>query len=176
MGFFQRVKVMLGLADESEDEQYDDEYEDEAFDDDEDEPGYTPKRTYASPYGSDPASVRRVSREPDLARARSAAPLRAVAQPVEAPQVRIHTVEPKSYAEAQSIADKFKAGQPVIMNLALTEPELGKRLLDFAAGLTYGLDGGIQKVSERVFMLTPKNVDVSASDRVKSRGAGMFGG
>jgi cell division inhibitor SepF len=174
MGFFQRVKVMLGLADEYEDEQYDDEY-DEEIDDEDEEPAYTPTRTYASPYGSDPASVRRVSREPDLARARHAAPLRAVAPPTEAPQVKIHTVEPKTYAEAQSIADKFKAGQPVIMNLSLTDADLGKRLLDFAAGLTYGLDGGIQKVSERVFMLTPRNVDVSAGDRIRSRGAGMFG-
>ena len=175
MGFIQRVKVMLGLADEYEDEQFDDEF-DEAFEDD-DESEYPATRTYASPYGSEPASVRRVSREPDLARARSAAPLRAVppAGPAEAPQVKIHTVEPRSYAEAQSIADKFKAGQPVILNLASTDSDLGKRLLDFAAGLTYGLDGGIQKVSERVFMLTPHNVDVSAGDRVKSRAAGLFG-
>ncbi len=174
MGFFQRVKVMLGLADEYEDDQFDDEY-DEGFEEEE-EPEYTPSRTYASPYGTEPASVRRVSREPDLARARQVASLRAVAPaPVEAPQVKIYTVEPKSYAEAQSIADKFKAGQPVIMNLAMTDPDLGKRLLDFAAGLTYALDGGIQKVSERVFMLTPRNVDVSANERARTRGSNLFG-
>lgn len=177
MGFMHRVKVMLGLADEYDDE-YDDEYgpEDEIEDDD-----FEPApRAYTSPYGAEPLSVRRVSREPDLARARDAAPLRAVPNysdtPAGAPQVKIHTIEPRSYAEAQSIADKFKASEPVIMNLIGTDADLSKRLLDFASGLTYGLDGGLQKVSEKVFMLTPHNVDLSAGDRgVRSRGASLFG-
>jgi cell division inhibitor SepF len=175
MGFMHRVKVMLGLADE-----YDDEYEDEYapaddFDDEEEPAG----RAYTSPYGSESLSVRRISREPDLERARDAAPLRAVPSPGDAgssaPQVKIHTVEPRSFSEAQSIADKFKAGQPVIMNLTATEPELSKRLLDFASGLTYALDGGLQKVSDRVFMLTPRNVDLSSAGQVRSRSAGLFG-
>lgn len=182
MGFMQRVKVMLGLADEYDDE-YDGQYpEDDEYDED-DEPAYEPapgapvrESEYASPYGSTPASVRRVNREPDLARARDAAPLRAVpSASVPAPQVKIHTVEPRSYSEAQSIADKFKAGQPVIMNLTMTDADLAKRLIDFASGLTYGLDGGVQKVSERVFMLTPRNVDVSATDRARLRGGKPFG-
>jgi cell division inhibitor SepF len=92
-----------------------------------------------------------------------------------APQVRIHTVEPRAFSEAQSIADKFKMGQPVIMNLTGTEPELSKRLLDFASGLTYALDGGLQKVSDRVFMLTPRNVDLSNAGQVRSRAASLFG-
>jgi len=177
MGFMHRVKVMLGLADEYEDEYEDEEYPAEEDDDEEFEPA---PRPYMSPYGSEPLSVRRVSREPDLARAREAAPLRSVPNASDAsasgPQVKIHAVEPRSYAEAQSIADKFRAGQPVIMNLTSTEPELSKRLLDFAAGLTYGLDGGLQKVSDRVFMLTPRNVDMSgAGERVRSRAANLFG-
>ncbi|HEY5548601.1 MAG TPA: cell division protein SepF [Coriobacteriia bacterium] len=179
MGFMHRVKVMLGLADEFEDEYDDgygavDEYEDEG-DVDFDGPATHP---YPSPYGSEPLSVRRVNREPDVARARDATPLRAVPSPMDrpaAPQVKIHTIEPRSYAEAQSIADKFKAGQPVIMNLLGTDAELCKKLLDFAAGLTYGLDGGIQKVSDKVYMLTPRNVDVSVGERVRSRGANVFG-
>jgi cell division inhibitor SepF len=177
MGFMQRVKVMLGLADEFDDE-YDDEYAPESDFDDEDE--YEPPApAYTSPYGSESLSVRRVSREPDVARARGAAPLRAVPsmqEPVSTPQVKIHAVEPRTYAEAQSIADKFKAGQSVIMNLTSTDADLSKRLLDFASGLTYGLDGGLQKVSDKVFMLTPRNVDVSAAgERVRSRAASLFG-
>jgi cell division inhibitor SepF len=86
----------------------------------------------------------------------------------------MHIVEPRSFAEAQSIADRFKAGTPVIMNLSSSDAELSKRLLDFASGLTYGLDGGLQKVSEKVFMLTPSNVDVSAEDRRKLRDEGLF--
>ncbi len=177
MGFMQRVKVMLGLADDYEDEYYEDEEYVET--DDDEDAGYEPVRTappeYKSPYGNEPASVRRVNREPDVARAREAAPLRAVpSAPASSAQVRIHTIEPRSYGEAQSIADKFKAGQPVIMNLTTADPDLGKRLIDFASGLTYGLDGGLQKVSDRVFMLTPANVDVSAEDRRRLRDKGLF--
>jgi cell division inhibitor SepF len=176
MGFMHRVKVMLGLADEYDDE-YDDEYAPVDEYDDEDDPG---SRAYTSPYGNESGAVRRISREPDLIRARDAAPLRAVPSPSEmpasAPQVKIHTVEPRAFSEAQSIADKFKAGQPVIMNLTGTEPELSKRLLDFASGLTYAMDGGLQKVSDRVFMLTPRNVDLSSAGTVRSRtAAGLFG-
>lgn len=88
--------------------------------------------------------------------------------------MKMHIVEPKSFTEAQAIADKFKQGTPVIMNMSVTSPDLAKRLLDFASGLTYALDGGLQKVSERVFMLTPHNVDVSDADRRRMRDTGMF--
>lgn len=91
-----------------------------------------------------------------------------------APQVKMHIVEPKSFTEAQSIADRFKQGTPVIMNLTMTAPDLSKRLIDFASGLTYGLDGGLQKVSDKVFMLTPANVDVSAGDMRRLRDKGLF--
>lgn len=171
MGFMHRVKVMLGLADDYD--EYDDEYyeEDEAGEE-------QPSRSSApaSPYGAESSAVRRVSREPDIVRAREAAPvLRAVAPGgAPAPQVRIHTVEPRSFSEAQSIADKFRAGQPVIMNLAVTDPDLARRLLDFASGLTYGLGGGLQKVSDKVFMLSPPNVDVSAADKGLRGAGGMF--
>jgi cell division inhibitor SepF len=179
MGFMQRVKVMLGLADEYDDEEYDDEVHEDEYDEDDEEPAPRRESPYASPYGTEPASVRRVDRQPDLARARDAAPLRAVPSASDsgapAPQVKIHTVEPRSYSEAQGIADKFKAGQPVIMNLTMTDTDLAKRLIDFASGLTYGLDGGLQKVSEKVFMLSPRNVAVSAQDRVRSRGGNLFG-
>jgi len=177
MGFMHRVKVMLGLADDY------DEYDDEYYEEDEESEDY-PARTPAapaSPYAADSTTVRRVSREPDVARAREAAPvLRSVpsaapqaAPGAPAPQVRIHTVEPRSFSEAQSIADKFRAGQPVIMNLVVTDPDLARRLLDFASGLTYGLGGGLQKVSDKVFMLSPANVDVSATG-ARLREGGMF--
>lgn len=91
------------------------------------------------------------------------------------PQVKMQIVEPRAYAEAQAIADKFKMGVPVIMNLTMTDSELAKRLIDFASGLTYGLNGGLQKVSEKVFMLTPANVDVSDAQRAALRDRGLFG-
>lgn len=176
MSVWQRVKVRLGLEDEWEG-YADDEYYDDEPDDVED--GYDPPRrpTYESPYGGESTSVRRVHREEHGRRATR--PLRSVptgaasVTPV-APQVRIHIVEPKSFGEAQAIADKFKQGTPVVMNLSATKAELSKRLLDFAAGLTYGLDGGLQRVSDRVFLLTPANVDVSAEDRRRMKDTGLF--
>jgi cell division inhibitor SepF len=88
----------------------------------------------------------------------------------------MHIVEPKSFSEAQSIGDKFKKGTPVILNLTMTSPDLAKRFIDFASGLTYGLDGGLQKVSDRVFMLSPHNVEVTDADRRRLRDTGLFGG
>jgi len=163
MSVFQRVKEMLGLGGYEDDYDEDDRYED-------DEDGAFSRSSYRSPY-SEARSVLRVDREPDLDRARSASTFRG---PDGAPQVRMYIVEPKTYAEAQSIADRFRAGTPVIMNLSATSPDISKRLLDFTSGLTYGLDGGLQKVSERVFMLTPANVDVSAVDRQRLRDEGLF--
>ena len=90
------------------------------------------------------------------------------------PQVKMHIAEPKSYSEAQTIADRFKQGTPVIMNLTMTPPDVSKRLIDFASGLTYGLDGGLQRVSDRVFMLTPANVDVSAGEVRRLKDTGLF--
>lgn len=177
MGFMHRVKVILGLADDY------DEYDDEYYEEGEEGEEYEPRTSAppASPYAAESSTVRRVSREPDIARAREAAPvLRSVpassqgAPAAPAPQVRIHTVEPRSFTEAQSIADKFRAGQPVIMNLAVTDADLARRLIDFASGLTYGLGGGLQKVSDKVFMLSPANVDVSAADKARLRDRGMF--
>jgi cell division inhibitor SepF len=170
MGFMHRVKVMLGLADDY------DEYDDEYYEDDEavDEAPSRSSSVPAGPYAADSSAVRRVSREPDIVRAREAAPVLRSVSPAgtpptssgaPAPQVRIHTVEPRSFSEAQSIADKFRVGQPVIMNLAMTDADLARRLLDFASGLTYGLGGGLQKVSDKVFMLSPANVDVSAAGK-----------
>lgn len=187
MGLWHRVKVRLGLEEEWDDEGY---YEDEEYladEPDEFEGDYAPasRRASDSPYGSgaNANAVRRVDRGPDLDRARSTSsatlrsvPTGAASVTPASPQVKMHIVEPKSYAEAQAIADKFKQGTPVILNLTMTKPELAKRLLDFTSGLTYGLDGGLQKVSEKVFMLTPHNVQVSDADRRRLQGSGLFGG
>jgi cell division inhibitor SepF len=183
---WQRIKVRLGLADEWDDEEY---YEDDEYLDDDpaeiESDWGTSRRSsgHDSPYGSGagPNAVRRVDRGPDLDRARSMSgtPLRSVptgaasVTPV-TPHVKMHIVEPKSFGDAQSIGDKYRKGTPVILNLSSTKPELAKRLLDFAAGLTYGLDGGLQKVSDKVFMLTPHNVEVSDADRRRLRDTGLF--
>ncbi len=88
--------------------------------------------------------------------------------------VRVHLVNPHSFNDAQEIADGFKSGVPVILNLQTTEGELAKRLIDFASGLTYALDGGMQKVAEKTFMLTPRNVEVSAEEQARLVEKGFF--
>ena len=89
-------------------------------------------------------------------------------------QVRVHLVLPRSFNDAQQIADKFKEAIPVILNLQSSDQELSKRLIDFASGLTYALDGGMQRIADKVFLLTPRNVEVSAEERAKLLERGGF--
>jgi cell division inhibitor SepF len=88
--------------------------------------------------------------------------------------VRVHLVVPKSFNDAQQIADKFKDSIPVILNLQGSETDLAKRLIDFASGLTYALDGGMQRIADKVFMLTPRNVEISAEERARLIEKGFF--
>ena len=86
----------------------------------------------------------------------------------------VHLVIPKSFNDAQQVADKFREGMPVILNLQGTETQLVMRMIDFASGLTYALDGGMQRIAEKVFMLTPRNVELSAEERARLIEKGFF--
>jgi cell division inhibitor SepF len=88
--------------------------------------------------------------------------------------VRVHLVIPKSFNDAQQVADRFKDSIPVILNLQNSETDLAKRLIDFASGLTYALDGGMQRIADKVFMLTPRNVEISAEERARLIEKGFF--
>jgi len=88
--------------------------------------------------------------------------------------VRVHFVAPKNFNDVQDVADKFKDSIPVILNLQGADSDLSKRLIDFASGLTYGLDGGMQRVADKVFLLTPRNVEVSAEERARLLEKGFF--
>jgi len=85
---------------------------------------------------------------------------------------RIITVHPRTYNEARTIGEHFRDGVPVIMNLSEMEDVDAKRLVDFAAGLIFGLRGTIERVTSKVFLLSPQNVNVTAED--KERIAGGF--
>ena len=86
----------------------------------------------------------------------------------------VHLVIPRSFNDAQQIADKYKESIPVILNLQGSDAELSKRLIDFASGLTYALEGGMQRVADKVFLLTPRNVQVSAEERARLLERGGF--
>jgi cell division inhibitor SepF len=88
--------------------------------------------------------------------------------------VRVHLVHPKSFNDAQQVADRFKDSVPVILNLQGVDTDLSKRLIDFASGLTYALDGGMQRIADKVFMLTPRNVEISAEERARLIEKGFF--
>jgi cell division inhibitor SepF len=88
--------------------------------------------------------------------------------------VRVHLVIPKSFNDAQDVADKFRDAIPVILNLQGTDTDLSKRLIDFSSGLTYALDGGMQRIADKVFLLTPRNVEVSAEERARLIEKGFF--
>ena len=155
-----------------------------------DEEAYAAEEELERTYDRDSANVRRLSprrqrreefedwSEPDASVTNTAVirqgsgrrPLEAVASA----SVRVHLVVPRSFNDAQSIADKFKESVPVIVNLQGTDPDLSKRLIDFSSGLTYALNGSMQRVADKVFLLTPRNVEVSAEQRAQLIERGHF--
>ena len=177
MGIFDGLKSKFGFGNDWEDDEY---YEDEqptAPVDDAHDNGFdmgSRTYTYESPYGSGASvgAVRRRPRTPDLERAQAASgtPLRSVptgsanVTPM-TPQMRIHNARPTNFEEVSEIADKFKQGPPVVLDLSQVPSDQQRRYIDFASGLTYGLNGGINKVADAVFMLTPQNVEMSDADR-----------
>jgi len=103
-------------------------------------------------------------------------PVVAVPEPAPAPAqpYRITTLHPRTYNEARTIGERFRDGMPVIMNLTEMDDADAKRLVDFAAGLSFGLRGSIERVTAKVFLLSPQNVDVTAEDKARIREGGFF--
>ena len=176
MGFtdiWNRTLVYFGIAEEE----------------DWDEDGYVTEEELERTY-SDRPNVRRLAprrgqekfdegrdpgEQPKVAAAPAATPMRPRLRGVESPgSVRMHLVIPRSFNDAQQIADRFKQDIPVILNLQSSDQDLSKRLIDFASGLTYALDGGMQRVADKVFLLTPRNVEVSAEERARLLERGGF--
>jgi cell division inhibitor SepF len=86
----------------------------------------------------------------------------------------MHVVTPHSFNDAQQVADEFKRSKPVIINLQSTDRELSKRLIDFSSGMTYALGGGMQRISQGIFLLTPEDVEVSAEEKARILEGGFF--
>jgi cell division inhibitor SepF len=158
-GAFKKSLVWLGLVEPEDDEELADAAEP------------------ASRSQADRAPIRRV-RDDDVygrRRERLEEPTEAVIHSIpSAATGKVHLIEPSGFNDAEEIGEKFKADIPVIVNLQAMEPETAKRLIDFAAGLTFGLDGRIQRVADKVFLLTPRNVEVSAEERRRLQERGFF--
>jgi len=96
-------------------------------------------------------------------------------RPVEEEQrYQITTLHPTTYREARTIGEHFRDGVPVIINLTEMDEGDARRLVDFAAGLAFGLRGTIERVTNRVFLLSPANVQVTAEDKAKIAEGGFF--
>jgi cell division inhibitor SepF len=138
------------------------------------------------PIGLAAAPAPSVAAGPSSARAGGGAPAGATAaglavreeplpEPVPAPKpYRITTVHPRTYNEARTIGERYREGCPVIMNLTELDDADAKRLVDFAAGLIFGLRGSIERVTAKVFLLSPQDVDVTAEDKARIREGGFF--
>jgi cell division inhibitor SepF len=96
-----------------------------------------------------------------------------IATPV-ASAYHIITLQPRSYSEARRMGEHYREGNPVIINLDDMEEGERKRLVDFASGLVFGLHGRIERVSHKVFLLSPANVDVSSEDKTAAAQASFF--
>jgi cell division inhibitor SepF len=94
--------------------------------------------------------------------------------PEEPTSYRITTLHPRTYNEARTIGEHFREGVPVIMNLTEMDDADAKRLVDFAAGLSFGLRGSIERVTNKVFLLSPQNVHVTAEDKARIAEGGFF--
>ncbi|MEU6894480.1 cell division protein SepF [Streptomyces sp. NPDC046557] len=197
-GAMRKMAVYLGLV---EDDRYDNPGYDP---DDEFEPEPEPERdrrrqppAHQTPVTDEPVRVVQppAPREPSPAPVESGRPARIAPvasitpdrtnmeknAPVIMPKVvserepyRITTLHPRTYNEARTIGEHFREGTPVIMNLTEMDDTDAKRLVDFAAGLVFGLHGSIERVTQKVFLLSPANVDVTAEDKARIAEGGFF--
>ena len=153
---WKKTLVSLGLMDEEE------EFEEDLVE----EP----------PHRAEPPAVRTISRPERMREDRHPAGrgggLRTL--PTAGP-TSVHVVEPRIFDDAQDFADRYKSGVPVIINLRLTEQKHAPKILQFASGLVYGLNGKMQRVGEQVYLLTPFNMEVSADEKRRLAEHGLFG-
>jgi cell division inhibitor SepF len=153
-----KMAVYLGLV-EDDDRRFQDKYDEyEDYDDyEDDEPDTVEDVPARVDYGAYQAVEQRV--EP---------------VPQQVDLMRITTLHPRTYNEARTIGEHFREGTPVIMNLTEMVDSDARRLVDFAAGLIFGLRGSIDKVTNKVFLLSPANVEVTAEDKARIAERGFF--
>jgi cell division inhibitor SepF len=178
-GSMRKLGLYLGLVEDDEDHR-DRRYADDAYDEDDvDEPAPVVSRRWSTPQESGRTATMRRPLE-DTARSRGAVALDTAPPriaPVPAPQAdtyRITTLHPRTYNEARTIGEHFRSGTPVIINLTEMDDVDAKRLVDFAAGLIFGLRGSIERVTNKVFLLSPEHVQVTAEDKARIAEGGFF--
>jgi len=176
-GAMRKMAVYLGLVEDAEVEEYDD-YDDARRDVRTRDTRSSERRGYDD-YPEDRTPTRNVRSVPE---SRAVRTFRSDDQPVErrpmAPAAadisRIETIHPRSYNDARRIGEEYREGVPVIMNLSELDDSDAKRIIDFAAGLVFGQRGAIERVTNKVFLLSPVNVDVGEAAREQVAQDGFF--
>jgi len=160
-GMFKKTLAYLGLVEDDYDD-YDD-YEPRAA-----APGPVVDRESAEEPAARTSSIRTLVRDE--------APRPAVVRPLpsEPAAQKVHVAAPTEFGDARQIADRVVAGQPVIVNLQLADRELMRRMIDFCSGVTYASGGKMERVADKVFLVTPSNVKVSAEERQRLQQNGLM--
>lgn len=167
-----KMAVYLGLV---EDDRYDDEYDEyDVYDDEVTEAASARRRPGDDPVGQPTRGDDVVDRDRDHAVPVQERRSVALYEPGVSDLARITTLHPRTYNEARTIGEHFREGTPVIMNLTEMVDSDAKRLVDFAAGLVFGLHGSIERVTNKVFLLSPANVEVTAEDKARMAERGFF--
>jgi cell division inhibitor SepF len=181
-GTMRKLGLYLGLVEDDEDARDPRErrYADDAYDEDEvHEPAPVTARRWST--AEEPAPTTALRRAPEASgsvRTRGSVALDTQLRPAPAPAFddtyRITTLHPRTYNEARQIGEHFRNGTPVIMNLTEMDDTDAKRLVDFAAGLIFGLRGSIERITAKVFLLSPEHVEVTAEDKARIAESGFF--
>jgi cell division inhibitor SepF len=183
MSVFHKTMVWLGLVDDDEYYGEDDEYYADEYGEPIAAPSRQPARVAASggaPAPSvlepSPLTVVRSRRDRDDVDAPSgiSGPRPSAVRPIPMPATRVHVMDPKGFNDAQEVGDWLKNGQPVILNLQGVDRDLQRRLIDFASGLAYALNGTMSKAADQVFLLTPSNVEVSEEEKERLQARGLY--
>ncbi|WP_418059413.1 cell division protein SepF [Pimelobacter simplex] len=167
-GAMRRIGEYLGLLEDTGYDEYDDEVNEPARDRDRDRDARPTRAVRAVPSDPEP----RAASVADLEERRR--PVAVASQPVIADFSRIVTLQPTTYNDARAVGEEYREGIPVIMNLSEMDDSDAKRLVDFAAGLIFATRGNIERVTNKVFLLSPPNVTVAAEDKQRIADTGGF--
>jgi cell division inhibitor SepF len=162
-GAMRKMAVYLGLVED--DGRYDERYQDEY--------GAEEYEEYGAEF-IDQADSREVVRQAEHGLEASRLPEREPLVTPTADLARITTLHPRTYNEARTIGEHFREGTPVIINLTEMVDSDARRLVDFSAGLIFGLRGSIDRVTNKVFLLSPANIEVAAADKARIAERGFF--
>jgi len=157
-----KMAVYLGLVED--DHRFEDPYQDDDYGEYDE---YGAELVQDDGYGQEPAL-------PDGPAGSQMGDRRVAGQVQTTDLARITTLHPRTYNEARTIGEHFREGTPVIMNLTEMVDSDAKRLVDFSAGLIFGLRGSIERVTNKVFLLSPANVEVAAEDKARIAERGFF--